>query len=94
MSFIATLKNIFGLSSIKDRRLKCEDCHRIFVFDAGEQKFFKEKGFTDPKRCPTCRKRVKSRLHRKSRNHRGGYRRGNRFRRNTLVDGLSPYADE
>ena len=69
MSFLATLKRWFGLSSsvvpdlkAGDKLLVCEDCGNKFVFDAGEQIFFKEKGFTEPKRCPTCRKKVRRRL--------------------------------
>jgi hypothetical protein len=78
MSFLSMLKGLFGLSpkplSIApgDRLLSCEDCHQDFVFDAGEQRFFKEKGFTDPKRCPKCRKKVRSRMRRRGRRGRGG----------------------
>lgn len=76
MGFIDTIKKLFGFSSggaLKpgDRMLECEDCHQQFVFDAGEQVFFKEKGFTDPKRCPRCRKKVRFRIRR-----RGGRGRG------------------
>jgi CxxC-x17-CxxC domain-containing protein len=39
-----------------DRVLVCRDCGKEFVFSAGEQEFFQEKGFThDPTRCPECR---------------------------------------
>lgn len=39
-----------------DRDLKCSDCGLMFVFSAGEQIFFKDKGFTnDPKRCKSCK---------------------------------------
>lgn len=73
MSFLVTLKRWFGLSSgpleLKpgDKLLVCEDCNSQFVFDAGEQAFFKEKGFTEPKRCPTCRKKVRRRMRRRGR---------------------------
>jgi hypothetical protein len=76
MSLLATIKGLFGLGSKGtklgpgDRLLNCEDCKSEFVFDAGEQKFFREKGFTDPKRCPKCRKRVRARMRR--RRGRGG----------------------
>lgn len=33
----------------------CRDCREKFVFTAGEQEFYAEKGFTPPKRCPKCR---------------------------------------
>jgi len=39
-----------------DKELQCKECGKTFVFTAGEQEFFAEKGFTnDPSRCPTCR---------------------------------------
>ena len=43
----------------KDLMIECieEDCRREFVFDVGEQKFFKEKDFHPPKRCPSCRRK-------------------------------------
>ena len=75
MSFLASIKRFFSFSSKKvslapgDRMLSCEDCNTSFVFDAGEQRFFKEKGFTDPKRCPRCRKKVRFRMRRRGRGH-------------------------
>ena len=40
----------------KDETLKCKDCGAEFVFTAGEQQFYQEKGFTNkPQRCKTCR---------------------------------------
>ena len=39
-----------------DRTLQCRECGVSFVFTAGEQAFFAEKGLmNDPQRCPTCR---------------------------------------
>jgi len=39
-----------------DRTLQCKDCGDDFVFSAGEQRFFAEKGLThEPQRCGTCR---------------------------------------
>lgn len=41
----------------QDEKLTCEDCSCEFVFTAGEQEFFAEKGLANvPKRCPECRK--------------------------------------
>lgn len=41
-----------------DRSLNCSDCHREFIFTAGEQLFFSEKQFkNDPKRCKACKSR-------------------------------------
>ena len=40
----------------RDRVLKCADCGAEFVFTAGEQAFFADKGFkNDPKRCKPCK---------------------------------------
>lgn len=30
-------------------------CGQPFTFSAGERKFFEQKGFQQPKRCPDCR---------------------------------------
>lgn len=39
-----------------DITLTCKDCGKEFVFTAGEQKFYDEKGFTNqPQRCKECR---------------------------------------
>lgn len=39
-----------------DRILKCAECGAEFVFTAGEQMFFAEKGFkNEPKRCKGCK---------------------------------------
>ena len=40
----------------EDKTLICKDCGEEFVFTAGEQEFFAEKGFTnEPGRCKKCR---------------------------------------
>jgi CxxC-x17-CxxC domain-containing protein len=40
----------------KDKVLKCVDCGADFVFTAGEQLFYADKGFrNEPKRCKTCK---------------------------------------
>jgi CxxC-x17-CxxC domain-containing protein len=45
-----------------DITLRCRDCGNDFVFTAGEQSFYAEKGFTNkPSRCPSCRAQNKSR---------------------------------
>jgi CxxC-x17-CxxC domain-containing protein len=45
---------------MSDRTLTCRDCGQPFVFTAGEQAFYQERGFSDPQRCPTCRARRKA----------------------------------
>jgi CxxC-x17-CxxC domain-containing protein len=39
-----------------DKVLKCAECNAEFVFTAGEQMFFADKGFkNEPKRCKACK---------------------------------------
>ena len=38
-----------------DKTLTCADCSQSFTFTASEQDFYTERGFTEPRRCPTCR---------------------------------------
>lgn len=41
---------------LEDKVLNCRDCNQPFVFSAGEQSFFVQKGLqNEPKRCPNCR---------------------------------------
>jgi CxxC-x17-CxxC domain-containing protein len=40
-----------------DRMLICRECGNEFVFTAGEQGFYAERGFVPPSRCPACRSR-------------------------------------
>jgi CxxC-x17-CxxC domain-containing protein len=53
---------------MSDRTLTCRDCGRNFVFTAGEQAFYAERGYTEPQRCPECRAARKA-----ERNAGGGY---------------------
>ena len=40
----------------QDKTLICKDCGNEFVFTAGEQEFYAEKGFeNEPARCKDCR---------------------------------------
>jgi CxxC-x17-CxxC domain-containing protein len=42
--------------SFQDKVLNCRDCGKEFLFSAGEQAFYAEKGFQNqPTRCRTCR---------------------------------------
>ena len=43
------------MTDYEDMEIICADCEKPFIFEAGEQKFFAEKGFTLPKRCKPCR---------------------------------------
>lgn len=40
---------------MSDRTLTCRDCGQTFVFTAGEQAFYSERGYSEPLRCPSCR---------------------------------------
>ncbi len=44
------------------KTLICRDCACEFAFTAGEQEFFNERGFADPKRCKPCREQRKAEL--------------------------------
>jgi CxxC-x17-CxxC domain-containing protein len=42
--------------SYTDRAISCVDCGQEFVFTAGEQEFYAQRGFSEaPKRCTSCR---------------------------------------
>lgn len=44
----------------QDKTLVCKDCGNEFVFTAGEQEFYEEKGFqNEPQRCNDCRRERK-----------------------------------
>lgn len=45
----------------QDKTLRCRDCGQDFVFTAGEQEFYQQKGLmNEPGRCPECRQRRKA----------------------------------
>src|SRR5512146_2067206 len=47
--------------SYADKTITCRDCGTDFVFTAGEQEFYAQKGFTnEPTRCPSCRQARKA----------------------------------
>jgi hypothetical protein len=49
------------MEEFTDKTLKCKDCGADFVFTAGEQAFYKEKGFqNEPTRCKDCRQARKN----------------------------------
>ena len=53
-----------------DRNVTCRDCGQEFIFTAGEQAFYQERGFSEPQRCPSCR------AARKAQRNDGGYSSG------------------
>jgi CxxC-x17-CxxC domain-containing protein len=40
---------------VADKTLTCSDCGMEFAFTEREQAFYAEKGFSEPRRCPSCR---------------------------------------
>ena len=43
-----------------DKSLTCSDCGASFTFSADDQEFFALKGYSQPKRCPSCRQARKA----------------------------------
>jgi CxxC-x17-CxxC domain-containing protein len=38
-----------------DKTLTCADCGQQYVFTASEQDFYAQRGFSEPRRCASCR---------------------------------------
>ena len=38
-----------------DRDLTCVECNSEFVFSADDQQYHADRGYQEPKRCPSCR---------------------------------------
>jgi CxxC-x17-CxxC domain-containing protein len=38
-----------------DKTLTCADCGQEFIFSADDQEFYSTRGFSEPKRCRSCR---------------------------------------
>jgi hypothetical protein len=76
-----------GGARVPDRTLTCRDCQQEFTFTEGEQQFFSQRGFTEPTRCPDCRRKRKMERDQDSGGYGGGYggggggggRRGGRY---------------
>jgi CxxC-x17-CxxC domain-containing protein len=50
-------------SEYQDRAIKCVDCNENFIWTAGEQVFFHDKGLkNEPKRCKPCKQAKNERL--------------------------------
>ncbi|MEE9198667.1 MAG: zinc-ribbon domain containing protein [Dehalococcoidia bacterium] len=46
---------------MEDKTLVCRDCGMDFVFSAGEQEFYQQRGLlNEPRRCPSCRRARKT----------------------------------
>ncbi|MBI4032614.1 zinc-ribbon domain containing protein [Candidatus Berkelbacteria bacterium] len=44
----------------QDQTLTCRDCGQQFVWTAGEQEFYAQKGLSAPSRCKECRAKKKA----------------------------------
>lgn len=40
---------------MSDKTLTCADCGQEFTFTGSEQQFYADRGFTEPRRCASCR---------------------------------------
>lgn len=43
------------MSEFQDKRLTCVDCGSTFVWSAGDQEFFRDRGCSELRRCKPCR---------------------------------------
>lgn len=44
---------------MEDKTLVCKNCGKEFTFTKGEQEFYTERGFSEPKSCKECREEAK-----------------------------------
>lgn len=44
----------------EDKEITCIDCGEVFWFTKREQEFYKEREFSEPKRCRDCRAKKKA----------------------------------
>jgi CxxC-x17-CxxC domain-containing protein len=58
-------------STYTDKTLTCADCGQEFAFTATEQQFYADRGFSEPRRCASCRAARKA-----ARGDSGGYSSG------------------
>jgi CxxC-x17-CxxC domain-containing protein len=56
----------------EDLQLTCSDCGQNFTFSGDDQEFFRERGYSTPKRCKPCRQAKKN----EQSGGGGGYQRG------------------
>lgn len=78
--------------SYADKTLTCRDCGMDFVFTAGEQEFYAQKGFTnEPTRCPTCRQQRKAANSGRGGGMSSGYERRDSYLNSRSVGGGASY---
>jgi CxxC-x17-CxxC domain-containing protein len=55
------IKSKAKLMNFEDKKLTCKECSKEFIWSAGEQQFYADKGLQNPpSRCPECRKKRKA----------------------------------
>jgi CxxC-x17-CxxC domain-containing protein len=54
-----------------DKTLTCSDCGQEFTFTGAEQQFYADRGFSEPRRCASCRA-----IRKAQRGESGGYSAG------------------
>lgn len=60
-----TIKKV-NIEDLEDKTFYCKDCGDQFIWTAGEQKFFLEKGLQNlPKRCKICAAKNKEKIREK-----------------------------
>src|SRR5258708_32129165 len=58
---IRTGRSSDAMASSEDKSITCVDCGEEFLFTAGEQAFYRERGLTnEPTRCKNCREKRKA----------------------------------
>ena len=50
----------------EDKTIVCKDCGKEFIWKAGDQRFYEEKGFNAPVRCKECRDSRKAKYEEKT----------------------------
>lgn len=63
---------------MKDKKIVCVNCKEEFIFSADDQKFYAERGFSEPKRCKKCRDEAKAARNNGRSNQYGSYNRNNK----------------
>lgn len=70
---------------LRDQQMTCRECGRSFVWTAGEQRYYREKGFEPPVRCEECRKAKHAVF-----SPRSGHGNGGAYRDRSLWQGYRP----
>ena len=53
---------MIDVNDFTKKTLTCIDCGNKFIFEAGEQAFYRSKGLAEPKRCKPCRDKRRATL--------------------------------